>query len=312
MKKKSFALSLEFFIQILLVVLFLVFGTMLIIKIFGPSLLAKSIDAICIQSVQANSKTRVMGINTETIKVNCPTKFITFHLNGYNEEFEENDKGMIKFNPFVQEEEKEKPKEYKNQAGKCSLLKDENEKEKCMFYSINSIIANEMKRCWDDFSLGNLRVFSVYQQKTQCVVCTNLLFDSEMREQFSSYGFISEKGPEDPSYSLDMYMKTTPAYFVEAKYIKNDKDRPPSIFEYTQDILDKNWETPPYDYMVSKDYAVVFSALNEYFVKEVAEDIWNQIKGKITHQTYPDEPNFINTLHFISNEEVPVYCGTWA
>ena len=94
---------------------------------------------------------------------------------------------------------------------------------------------------------------------------------------------------------------------------KIDEVSDTTYYEYTSDILDKNWDnTKPYDYTVSKDYAIVFTALNKHFFDVALTDVWNKIKEDMTQEPNVDEPNFVNTLNFISNDKVAIECDTWA
>lgn len=89
MKKKGFFLSMEFLTTTILVVLFLAFGSYLIVKVYGSNLKAKTNDIICWESVYSNSAKRTPGVSVETIDIKCPTKYITFFDSYYEEEFEQ-------------------------------------------------------------------------------------------------------------------------------------------------------------------------------------------------------------------------------
>ena len=45
----------------------------------------------------------------------------------------------------------------------------------------------------------------------------------------------------------------------------------------------------------------------------MTDNAWEIIKAAFTNYVPPEEEegNFINTLHFIPNEEVPLTCDTW-
>jgi hypothetical protein len=292
MKRKSQEYMMSSFIKIVLLIVFLVFGFMLLGKLFMKE--KQSIDAVCKMSIIENSKLRDPGTRVETVKVNCPTKYVTFGIEGYNEEFEktnnQNELGISNRKETIY---------YKKESKKCSSLLA-NDQEACIFLNVNQVMANEMKRCWFNFGNGELRIFSLYKEdkKTQCMVCTTFFFDEEMATKYESLGYLGQYKPEDKSYNLDYYMRTTKA-----------DPWPTTIYNFTQDILDKNWETPVYDYGVKKEYSIVISAMNENYVKTIAKGIADKI---FSTSTSTDEGNFINVMHFIPNEEVPAYCSTWA
>lgn len=318
-KKAAFSLSMEYVIGLLLLLIFLFYGTLLIMKVYGPSMQAKTMDLSCLISVRENSANRMPGISVENVKVNCPTNYVTFHADNYEQDYDVPEGGLSKFNPYSTEN---KPIDYKKDTTQCKSIKDKKEQEECVFSSINKKISEEMVRCWFVFSEGRLRVFSQYETGSQCVVCTNILFGNDLKEKYPDIGFPGADNPQDPNYDLTYYMKTVPFNSLLPKDLKSEEESDSaedkgkvvlSAYDFTKDVLDSNWEDPVYDYQLSDDYAIVFSALNENFVRDVMGDMFNQFKNWATKsEKYQNEPNYINTLNFIPNEEVPVYCKTWA
>ena len=300
MKKKAQGLGLDFFRNLVLAIVFLFFAMLLIMRIFGPNIKSATKDTVCWQSVLYNHERRIPGVSVETIKIKCPTKYVTFQLDSYKEEFEETGDAILKFNPFAPKEEDNIIK-YTKEGVECSKIKDDDDRSACIFHEVNEKIAKEMERCWRNFHEGRLRVFSQYTTEKQCVVCTTFFFDNEMIDEYSYLGLLGWYAPDDPNYNLDLFMRT---YKIEPSNT--------SYYEYTLDILDKNWEVLPYDYEVTRDYSIVFTALNEHFFKDALGDIWNKIKEKITHDPQENEPNYINTLNFIPNDEVAIQCDSWA
>jgi len=301
MKKAQMLMS-SYFVKLVLIVVFLLFGIVLVMKVFGWGIFAKSFDIVCWQSVLFNHEKRIPGINAEMVKTNCPSKYITFHTTEFEEEFQEVDPDIINFNPFKDRGEKQSV-EYSKEGVPCKNIDDEDEKEACVFWNINFKIAKEMQRCWHNFHEGRLRVFSVYDTSKQCVVCSTFFFDNEMISEYSDLGSLGLYSTE-ADYNLDVFMRTYK--------INMNTDASPTYYEYTLDLLDKNWETDIYDYSVSSDYSIVFRALNEHWLTDYLGDIWNDIKEKLTGKEYDDDPNFMNTIHFIPNEAITEYCETWA
>lgn len=291
-KKAQDQYGLSVFNKYVLAILFLIFGIVLIGKLFGGFFFeSKTTDAACFYSVLRNHEERIPGVYVEQVKINCPTKYITFFPGGYEEEFEVVDRGFLSFKKQNTEENK--------QVYDCSGTDDQ---EECMFYNINKKIASEMARCWNDFHEGKLRVFSLYETDKQCVICSSITFDNEIVKKYGDEGMISMLGPENPFYDLDWYMRHQNYDPFDITY-----------YEYTLDTLDKNWEYPYYSYDVSNDYSIVFIALNKHHLKNVLEGAWESVKTELLGADEKDEEgNFINTLELIPNDEVGIYCDTWA
>lgn len=291
----------EIIIGFILVLVFLSGGFLWIKKIFNSNLDAKVITQECRERVEINSQRRVAGI--QTIKVNCPTKYITFHMDRADQEYESS--------PFSAENEPLAllPITYNSRDSSCATEKEvgkmTDEQEKCMFKNINRIIADEMAECWFKFYKGGMRVFSAYDENRQCIVCSVLFFDSSMQQKYSEKGLIGFTYSDDESYSLDAYMKKN----NNLQYTGND-----NYYEYTLDHVKKNFDLPYYDYSVNQEYAVVFSALNKNAVDLIKSNQWDVIRQEVSDYE-PDEEeegNFINTIDFIPNEQVGTICDEWA
>ncbi len=289
MKRKS-ELSMEVVVVAILVVLFIVFGLQWTSRLFSPKLDEEVINQACYQSIQMNSNRRAPGIEIETIEPKCPTKYVTFH----------EDKGEYKYesNPLDTTS---------NRVIEDDILyrcnDDEEMGEKCMFRNINKIIADEMVRCWKNFGHGENRVFSIYKKQRQCVVCSVFFFDEDIVKNHGPKGTIGLIDSEDESYNLNLYMRNN----------NNIKYGSSNYYEYTLDFIDRNVDLPYYDYDVTHEYAIVFSALNKDAVKLMGNKAWDAFIGLLGEEPKDDDSgNFINTLNFIPNNEVSQICDSWA
>ncbi|MBN1501909.1 hypothetical protein JW930_00055 [Candidatus Woesearchaeota archaeon] len=236
---------------------------------------------LCMASVLANSKARVPVVNDEIYAVNCPTKYLTIGLEGYEEETTECKGGDDKY--F---KECGKP----NQAGTSQF-------NKCFFNKTNELIASRIFNCWEQFGAGNLKVFSEYEVDRQCIVCEIIEFSEEAR---AAYGgeYI---GARYPQYSLDEYMRTTkPSAAYTASY-----------YELTVDALDV-FQPQIYDYDMQGSYAVLFVAVNQAHVQDMLGDAWSWFQDKVPWLLgrSSDEPEilFVNALHFVPQEDVQNMC----
>ena len=281
--------------SLILGIVLLVFAIGLVDKIFKP-LDEEIITKNCWESVLFNAERRVPGIEAQTVAVKCPTKYITIHMQGSKQEYEES--------PSTENEPFKLPDiQFKDEDKKA--CEDSDDEDACIFRNVNKVMADEIVRCWNNFHRGQKRVFSLYKpDQTQCVVCSVILFDSEMVEEYGEIGPIGFQQPEDEHYSLDLYMRNN----NNLKYTGEE-----NYYKYSLDLVDEYFDLPYYDYSTNTEYAVVFAALNKERISGMTDNAWEIIKAAFTNYVPPEEEegNFINTLHFIPNEEVPLTCDTW-
>ncbi len=298
MGKKGFSLSMETIIVLILIIVFLIGGITWITKIFSSRLNEEVINKVCYESVLFNSERRVPGIEAQTVKTKCATKYLTFHKEYAEQEFESNPLDnaatqAVELPDIV----------YKDKNGKD--CRESEDAEACMFRNINKRIADELARCWNNFHKGQRRVFSIYTKSSQCVVCSVIFFDNEIIKDYGDEGPISLINPESEDYSLDLYMRNNNNLY----YTGNE-----NYYKYTLDIVHANFDLPYYDYDVNSEYAVVFVALNKAGVPLFTNTVWEKIKELLSDYT-PDETeegNFVNTLYFKPNQEVGTLCEEWA
>ena len=260
MGKKGFTLGMETVVALILGLIFVAGGVGVIKKVSKLNIDEDMINKQCRESVELNSINRVAGAEVETVKVNCPTKYTTFHLNHAEREYESGgfkaDGKPVKLEDY----------EYKYNGKPCEESDDE---DACRFSSINKLIADNMARCWSNFHKGNMRIFSLYEKdRTQCLVCSVFLFDASLVNKYESWGLIGFTDPENPDYSLDLYMRTEPS----PKYTGDD-----NVYVYIMDVIDDNFDLPYYDYDVNTEYAVVFAALNKPAVNIIMGGLWDKI-----------------------------------
>ena len=282
-------------VGLILILVFIAASFGWISRIFSSGLNEEIINKQCWESELFNAEARIAVVGTQTRPVKCPTKYITIHKDKLEQEYEEG--------PSTNNEPFKLPDiAFKNADKKiCANSEDE---EACVFRNVNKAIANELARCWSDFHKGQRRVFSLYKEdQSQCVVCSVVLFDSEMADEYSDLGVIGLSNPESEDYSLDLFMRNN----NNLKYTGDE-----NYYKYTLDLVDEYFELPYYDYDVNREYAVVFAAINKNAIKDITEDAWKLIKEKFTDYVPADEKegNFVNTLHFIPNEEVSNICDT--
>ena len=279
--------SMDWVIGMVLLIIFLLSGFAWIYKIADSGLDRTAINQQCFQSVSLNAQRRVPVVQTQTVDVQCPTVFVTLGLDEAVWKLEAPKNGEI------QELDR---KDYS--SFNCPENDDVDDREEaCRFRAINKVIADEMATCWKNMHQGHERVFSLYTNNRQCMVCSVVYFDNEMREEYGS-GLIGFQQPESEYYSLDLYMRNNNNIRITGET---------NYYEYTMDPIDRVFQYPYYDYDVTKDYAIVFVALNKDAVDLVSADIWRRIKGDAADE----EGNFINTLEFVPNEEVPTICDEW-
>ncbi|MBD3204004.1 hypothetical protein GF327_06900 [Candidatus Woesearchaeota archaeon] len=308
MKKAQLEITMARVIALVLLVFFLIFGVTILPRIFNEKLDEEMIDQLCFQSILLNAEKRIPVAGTETVKSKCVTKYITIHPTGAEQKFEANPlddtRGgeSVKLGkiPFRKDLSGKKCSEIEGNPG---IINGEKE-EACLFQNINKRISYEMFRCWTNFHKGKRRVFSLYRDDTQCIVCSVIRFDNEIRSKYKNWGPVGiyMAGDEDKyeQYSLDHYMKTNSDLKSAAK----------TYYEYTLDIVDKVYQPPYYDYDVSNDYAVVFVALNKEATNMIADKLWEEIKNLLGDDA-PDEEegNYVNRIEFVPNHEVPMLCG---
>jgi len=241
----------------------------------------------CEVTIQKNIDQRLpLDVQNIQYLINCPSKYVLFSKDGYLWGYEQDE---------LSDEEKEIYEDEKN--NKC----DEDD-DACMFNAINKVMADEMLTCWDIFFKGERRLFSSYDTEKQCVICTVFFFDNEMKAE---YGDWDEIGMYNEEYSLDEFMKNNGPRGVN--YYQNELN----YYQLTLDLIDEAVDMPYYDYTISKDYAVVFTALNEHYVKNnMAEELWNMILEHFGKDPVEDYGDYVNTLNFIENDEVSLYCDT--
>jgi hypothetical protein len=303
--KATISTSMAFIIALILAVIMITFGISLISKVFSKKLDETVVNQACYQSIWMNSERRVPGIEVETVDHKCPTKYITFHKEYAEQEFESNPLSDNEDEKIILDEIPYYNTVMKNDVPvdteKCENSDDP---EACMFWNINKIISIEMARCWHIFHRGQKRVFSIYTKEKQCVVCSILFFDNEIREEYGDTGLIGFIDPESENYNLDLLMRN----YNYLHYTGTE-----NVYEYTLDVIDKTFEYPYYDYDVNHDYAIVFVALNENAVNLISSNLWEKVKTLLTgREDYEEEGNFVNILEFVRNEEVPLICDEWA
>ncbi len=291
--KKAILLISSYTVIFILTLLFLAGMIPLLKKVFINSRLDEDlINQQCRQSVYQNSETRLPVVETENIPIKCPTKYITFHKDYAEQEYESN--------PFDKTRGGESIKLSNIKYKKC----DADDKEACMFRAINKIFADEISRCWNNFFRGQKRVFSLYEEGRQCVVCSVLMFDSEIKKEQSGKGLVGMSHPEDENYNLDLYMRQN----NNLRYTGNK-----NYYEYTLDIIDQTFGLPYYDYDPSYDYAVVFIALNKQNIDLLGEEVWKKIKEKLAgyEEGEEDNGNYVNRIELIRNDAITSWCDTW-
>jgi hypothetical protein len=297
MKKKG-TVSLDTVVVAILVVLFIIFGAQWIGRIFTPRLDEKIINQACYQSISFNQQKRVPGLETELAPPKCATKYITFHEDKAEQEFESNPLEKSTENKPV----KMSDVYYRDEKG--NQCKDSEDKDACMFRGINKVIADEMARCWSNFHRGDGRVFSVYTEKRQCLVCSVFLFDEKIASntKYNDIGPIGLAHSGEENFNLDLFMRNN----NNLEYTGND-----NYYQYTLDFMDSNVELPYYDYDINHEYSIVFVALNKDAVKLMSEAAWNKFLGGRDETWEAEEGNYMNTLEFIQNDEVGQICDTW-
>ena len=241
----------------------------------------------CQVTIQKNIDQRLpLDVQNLQYLINCPSKYVLFSKDGYLWGYEQDELSEEEKEIYLDEED-----------NKC----DEDD-DTCMFNAINRVIADEMLSCWEIFFKGEKRLFSSYETEKQCVICTVFFFDNEMKSDYGDWDYI---GMYDEEYSLDEFMKNQKPEGV--KYSQSKL----TYYPLTLDIIDEAVEMPYYDYQTSKDYAVVFTALNEHYVKNnMAEELWNMVLEAFDKDPVEDYGDYVNTLNFIENDEVSLYCDT--
>jgi hypothetical protein len=290
--KKAFFLTTNQIIVLVLALISLALLLQIPQKIFSQELDEEVINTICWESIYQNAVRRVPGIQSATVKQKCPTKYVTFHETYAEHEFEANPQDYRSGKPVVLPDIP-----YKKATKACEDVEDE---EACMFENINHIVAHEIAQCWRNMLRGEQRVFSTYTTDKQCIVCSVLLFDNQLRIKYGNNGLI---GFWNPDYSLNDFMQ---------KNGEVDLTGEQSYYEYSLDLIRKTWEPTPYEIDMNYEYAVVFTALNEHGAKAFFGNIWDSIKKYFTGYEAEEEGNYINTLNFIQNQYISQVCDTWA
>jgi len=244
--------------------------------------------ALCKSTVLANARFRFPGAQIQQIKVSCPTRFVTVGLDEIIME-SDGDKQKIDINC------------------KKGLFKKgtENtpESKKCFLNKTNSVIANLIFDCWDQFGAGFLRVFSNYVINRQCIICSRIEFKQEVYELF-------EEDVGASPISLTKFRGDTPETdFTLDNYMRSHNPRLHTItfYEFTLDQADV-FLYPYYDYTLDKSWAAVFVAQNEHALKQLLIEAWDEFKAWWTETQPPEKEFFVNTLEFEPYDEVVEVC----
>ena len=161
---------------------------------------------------------------------------------------------------------------------------------------MNQAIAEHVNDCWEQFAAGTLKVFNTYDVDTQCIICSVIEFDDDVKNKFGYDVYASDILPEEKN--LDEYMRTTPL-----------PGRQISYYQYTTDALDHFDGGDYYDYNFGKSYAIVFAAVNEHQILRHFENAMDFVRDKILHwETDEDEYDFINRLHYVEQDLVIERC----
>jgi hypothetical protein len=236
---------------------------------------------MCMHSVAFNSRGRLPVVENQMFTINCPTRYVYFYTDRWEEEVTYNQKQNL------QKEDID-----------CGRL-DTEENKQCYLEEMNKKIANLIFDCWDQFAAGQVLVFSKYDTGRQCKVCSEIVFTQELKDFFQNYIITDE-------YSLQEYMISNSPL---KKSAGKEEERKISYYQFALDELDA-FRMPYYDIDIDKDYAVVFRALNEHAVVAVAKEAWNKIKLTVFNEASGKEVDFINTIHFIPKSEVFEKCDS--
>ncbi|MBN2368481.1 hypothetical protein JXC34_05675 [Candidatus Woesearchaeota archaeon] len=243
--------------------------------------------AACQLSVIANSKIRDPVLNLQTWNIECPTRYIRFTPTGYTEE-------SGRENPV-----KTTGSFRGSNMGKCKSSSGGIYEDCAYLEKVNNEIAVRIMDCWEQFGAGKLRVFNSYDTDRQCVICTIVEFDDDVKEFFQN-NYLSDIVPEDKT--LDEYMRTKGPLGSQISY-----------YQYTEDPLDRFDGGDYYDYNFDRSYAIVFSAINEHYITEKYEHAMDFIRENlISVKTDEEEQKFINRLFFIEQEFVIEECDKLA
>ena len=232
----------------------------------------------CRISVLKNAENREF-LDIQDVLVNCKTKYVLFKKTGYIESLEDKEPDEETLIPYSDDE-------------------SECEDDDCIFSSINRVISDEMLTCWDMFLKGDKRLFSTRESDRQCFICSVIFFDNEMKKEYQDLGLL---GMYEETYSLDEFMKNNKPNRIE--YSQNEL----SYYALTLDLMD-HVDPYYYDYETGHDYAIVFSALNENYIKNLEEEAYNMLLEKLGKDPMVDHGDFVNRLHFIENDQVSEEC----
>ena len=245
--------------------------------------------AACQLSVVANAKVRTPVTNTELWTLDCPTRYVRFTKTGY---IEESGKTSLKV-PF--------------RKGNKRISLETCERGRSGYYEecpyleqVNKVISERIMDCWEQFMAGQVSVFSNYNTQRQCVICTVIEFDEDVKKEFGEV-YSSEILPEEQS--LDEYMRTHGPIGRDITY-----------YEYTQDPID-HFNPEYFDYNFDQSYAIVFTAINgQYFesIKDMLGEGFDYVMSLLTKEEYEGkEPSrFLNVLHYIEQDYVTQECDT--
>jgi hypothetical protein len=264
-------------IIILIVSLFILIGVVYTIYVrLSTSAYDKS---ACQLSVVFNSKSRMPLTHAELWPTDCPTRYVRFTKTGYVEESGRL-KNTVDFRRGITRINIDSCKARGMVYDDCLYLEE-----------VNKVIALRIFDCWEQFMAGQLLVFNNYDKDRQCNICAVIEFDNDVRDKF---GEVYSQYILPPEKTLDEYMRTQGPLGREITY-----------YEYTRHPL-SHFREEYYDYNFGKSYAVVFTAMNSHYVEQVLKfRIIDWLKGH-------NNERFVNTLHFIEQQEISQRCDVLA
>ncbi|MBW2977593.1 hypothetical protein KY331_01990 [Candidatus Woesearchaeota archaeon] len=234
--------------------------------------------ALCKSTVLANSRLRNPYTQVQHIKVSCPTRFVTVGLDEIIIE-SGGDKQKIEI----------KCKEGIFKKG----TKDTEKSKKCFLNKTNSVMANLIFDCWDQFGAGQLRIFSNYPSEAkyrQCMICSRTEFKQEVKDLFAGETVAEEN-------TLQEYMIKHNPKFHQITY-----------YQFSLDQTDA-FNPPQYYYTFDEPWSVVFVAQNKHAIKDgLIKPTWEAFEAWWTETQPKEKEMFVNTLKFVEYDGVVDEC----
>ncbi|MFO7677090.1 MAG: hypothetical protein R6V50_01725 [Thermoplasmatota archaeon] len=316
MKRGQFGFVSKLILVVISSIILLAFST----QLFGM-IGSFSKEGGCKASAIANSVGNTVSVGTDPVKLDCKPKYIKVTekkslFEGFGEDKDFIIKEVAKPLTTAEKNKLDKVRFFNPEGGEMNLDSDAvNDNEDILYtYRLNQIVADEMRKCWDNMGQGKLDLFSSWfrilgeegddslidrlsnnnnEAPTVCVLCSTVDIDREVYEIISdrvSSGNSALDDYENNPNSLIYWLTHTPIPRTSVSYYEyllddsnNDVFAPENRnFEYDQDT-----------------FAIVFARTNVHKITSILENMGNSLSELLLNSPVAEETKGTSALHVV-------------